>query len=121
MARAEITQSFHAAFDGAHVAGCEGRPFQAGDTLRDLRRDVLAFAEEHGYTAEQLAGTKITILDVRFIDETHAAVRFTLTTPGRGDVMVDKAGYAVFDGGRWKVEGGRSRCVPPAICSRSTA
>ena len=102
-ARAQITQSFHAAFDGGASPAAKDAAFQAGDTLRDLRRDVLAFAKEHGYTAEQLAGTKITILDIRFIDETHAAVRFTLTIPDRGDVIVDKVGYAVVDAGKWKV------------------
>jgi hypothetical protein len=103
VARAQITQSFHEAFDGGVAPATRDAAFQAGNTLRGLRRDVLAFAEEHGYTAAQLAGTRITILDIRFIDETHAAVRFTLTTPGRGDVIVDKVGYAVLEGDRWKV------------------
>ena len=76
---------------------------QDAAALRQLRRDSLAFAESHGLTTAQIAGATITVLDVNFIDETHAAVNFTLTIPGRGDVIVDKVGYAVVDSGRWKV------------------
>jgi hypothetical protein len=38
-----------------------------------------------------------------FIDETHAIVQFTLTVPGHGPILTDRVGYAVLDGGRWKV------------------
>ena len=76
---------------------------QDGAALRQLRRSVDAFAKEHGYTSAQLAGTTITILDTNFIDETHAAVRFTIAVPERGNVIVDRVGYAVVDSHHWKV------------------
>jgi hypothetical protein len=102
-ARAEIAQAFSDAFDGATPAAVKDLALQDGTALRQLRSDVLAYAQAHGYTNEQLAGTTITVLDSNFIDETHAAVHFTLMVPGRGNVIVDKVGYAVYDSGRWKV------------------
>ena len=102
-ARAEITQAFHDVFDGGTPEHATELAMQDGAALRQLRHDSIAFAEAHGLTAGQLAGGTITILGVNFIDETHAAVNFTLTIPGRGDVIVDKVGYAVVDSGRWKV------------------
>jgi hypothetical protein len=102
-ARTQIVQAFSDAFDGGTPAAAKDLALQDGAALRQLRRDVLAFALGHGYTGAALAGTRITVLDTTFIDETHAAVHFTLTVPGRGDVIVDKVGYAVVDSGRWKV------------------
>ena len=60
-------------------------------------------AERFGYTAEQLAGTTISLRDIAFIDETHAVVHFTLAIPGHGTILVDRVGYAVHTDGRWKV------------------
>jgi hypothetical protein len=64
------------------------------------------------------------VLGTSFIDETHAIVRFTLTVPGHGAILTDRVGYAVIDGGRWKVAlrtvcdllslGGLSGQCPPA-------
>jgi hypothetical protein len=102
-ARTAIVQAFEDAFDGTSLPAARDAATQDGAELSQLRRDVLAYAQRFGYTAEQLAGTKIDVLEVSFIDETHATVRFTLTVPGRGAVIVDKVGYAVLDGGRWKV------------------
>jgi hypothetical protein len=102
-ARAQIAQAFSDAFDGTAPAGVKDLALQDGPALRQLRADVLAYAMAHGYTGEQLTGTTMTVLDTSFIDETHAAVHFTLTVPGRGNVIVDKVGYAVYDSGRWKV------------------
>ncbi|HZP28515.1 MAG TPA: hypothetical protein VFC99_06160 [Acidimicrobiia bacterium] len=102
-ARAAVTQAFEDAFDGSTLPAARDAATQDGAALHQLRDDVLAYARRFGYTPAQLAGTTITVLDVSFIDETHASVRFTITVPGRGEVMVDKVGYAVFDGGRWKV------------------
>jgi hypothetical protein len=122
-ARAAIGQAFHDAYTGASPATTRDEAIQDGEALQALRRDALAFAQLLGYTSEQLAGTSITVLDVVFIDEAHAAVRFTITVPGHGDVMVDRVGYAVFEGGRWKVAlrtacdllslGGLRRQCPP--------
>jgi hypothetical protein len=102
-ARTAIVHAFQDAFDGASLPSARDAATQDGTELAQLRRDVLAYAQRFGYTAEQLAGTKIDVLEVSFIDETHATVRFTLAVPGRGAVIVDKVGYAVLDGGRWKV------------------
>jgi hypothetical protein len=102
-ARVEITQAFHDVFDGSIPERATERAMQDAAAVLQLRRDSIAFAEAHGLTAGQLAGATITVLEVNFIDETHAAVNFTLTIPGRGNVIVDKVGYAVIDSGRWKV------------------
>jgi hypothetical protein len=102
-ARGAIVAAFQDAFDGTSSPAAKDVAIQDGAQLDQLRRDVLVYAQRFGYTADQLVATKITVLDVSFIDETHAAVRFTLSVPGRGDVIVDKVGYAVLDGGRWKV------------------
>ena len=39
----------------------------------------------------------------KFIDDTHAVVRFDLSIPDHGNVLADRAGYAVFVDGSWKV------------------
>ena len=103
-ARAAVVQSFHDAYTGGIADSVRAAAIQHGDALEGVRRDAVAFAQQYGgYTSEQLAGTTVTVLGVSFIDDTHAAVRFTITVPGHGDVLVDRVGYAVFDSGRWKV------------------
>ncbi|MEX1006743.1 MAG: hypothetical protein WD271_02750 [Acidimicrobiia bacterium] len=122
-ARAAIAQAFRDAFAGSTPERTRVAALQDGDSLQGFRREVLTYAELHGYTSEQLDGISINVLDVAFIDQTHGAVRFTVTVPEHGDVLVDRVGYAVFDGGRWKVAvrtacdllslgGLRQRCPP---------
>ena len=102
-ARAAIVQAFHDAYDGSSPESVKSAAIQYGERLGAVRANIRKIAQLHGYTAEQLAGTTIEVLDVSFIDRTHAAVRFTITIPGHGNVLVDRVGYAVVDGGRWKV------------------
>jgi hypothetical protein len=102
-ARAAVAQAFDAAFAGRSSDGVRSAAVQDGSRLEALRRDVLANAHRYGYTTDQLAGTTIDVLGVSFIDETHAVVRFTVTIPDHGDVLVDRVGYAIFEGGRWRV------------------
>lgn len=100
---AAITQAFRDAYDGATPDTIRRAAVQGAPELEGLRRDALASATLRGFTAEQLAGTTIEILGTTFVDRTHAVVHFTLTIPGLGPVLVDQVGYAVIDGGRWKV------------------
>lgn len=102
-ARAGVTQAYLDAYSGSSSDRVRTSATQDGPALQTLRRDVLAEAQLHGLTTEQLAGTTVDVLSVTFIDETHAAVRFTITIPGHGDVLVDVVGYSVFEDGRWKV------------------
>ena len=102
-ARSAITQAFHDALTGSSSDSTRAAAIQDGATLQALRREVLTYAQRYGYTSEQLAGTSVTVLGVAFIDEEHAAVRFTVSVPEHGDVLVDQVGYAFFDSGRWKV------------------
>ena len=102
-ARSAIAQAFHDAFTGSTPDSTWAAAIQDGESLQGLRREVLTYAQRYGYTSEQLAGTSITLLGVAFIDEQHAAVRFTVSVPDHGDVLVDRVGYAFFDSGRWKV------------------
>jgi hypothetical protein len=102
-ARAAITQAFHDALTGSSPDSTRAAAIQDGESLQPLRREVLTYALRYGYTSDQLAGTSVTVLGVAFIDEEHAAVRFTITVPDHGDVLVDRVGYAFFDSGRWKV------------------
>jgi hypothetical protein len=102
-AQLAIGEAFHDAFDGATPAGTRRAATQRGGEIEDLRRQAIAIGVQHGYSEAQLAGTTITVLDVKFVDATHAAVHFTLTIPDHGAVLVDQVGYAVFDGGRWQV------------------
>ena len=76
---------------------------QYGKELDAARRQATDQALQHGYTTDQLNGSSIEVLDVSFIDPSHAAVRFTITVPGHGTVLQDRVGYAVVDRGRWKV------------------
>jgi hypothetical protein len=121
---AAITQAFHDAYDGGSPDAVRRAAVQHGRAIEVLRRDTLASAEARGYTAEQLAGTTIAVLDTSFVDETHAVVHFTLAIPGHGPVLVDQVGYAVVDETRWKVSlrtecdllslSGLGRTCPPA-------
>jgi hypothetical protein len=102
-ARAEVKAAFYDAYAGGVSDSARADAVQRGDELDVFRRAVVKNIQRFGYTPEQLAGTTIDVADVLFIDETHAAVRFTVTIPGHGDVLADRVGYAVVDGGRWKV------------------
>jgi hypothetical protein len=102
-ARAAVIAAFQDAYGGGTPQAVRNDAIQRGDELEALTGRVLANAQVHGYTAEQLAGTSITVSDVGFIDAEHSVVRFTLTIPGHGVVLADRVGYAVFSDGRWKV------------------
>ena len=108
-AMSAIGTAFHDGFDGASPESARIAAFQGGAALVDLWAESAKFAERFGYTAEQIAGTTIVVRDISFIDATHAIVRFTLSIPGHGDVMVDRIGYAVFTDGRWKISS-RTAC-----------
>jgi hypothetical protein len=113
-ARAAITQAFSDAYAGGVPDDVKNAAIQDGAELQTLRGEVLAFATRHGYTSDQIAASSIAVLGVTFIDEMHAAVRFTITIPDHG---------AIFEEGRWKVAlrtacdllslGGLTRSCPP--------
>jgi hypothetical protein len=98
-----INQAFHDAFDGATPAATRLAATQNGAQLEALRREAVASAQRFGFSPVELTGITIEVSEPTFVDRTHAAVRFTLTVPGRGPVLVDQVGYAVVDAGRWKV------------------
>jgi hypothetical protein len=102
-ATSEVKWAFHDAYSGGVPDNVRAAAVQRGDELEVYRRTAVKYAQRFGYTPEQLAKTTVTVLSVLFIDETHAAARFTISIPGHGDVLADRIGYAVVDGGRWKV------------------
>jgi hypothetical protein len=108
-AMSAIGTAFHDGFDGASPESARIAATQGGSEMIQLWHDSTKFAAQFGYTAEQIAGTTIVVRDISFIDATHAIVRFTLSIPGHGDVMVDRIGYAVFTDGRWKISS-RTAC-----------
>jgi hypothetical protein len=69
-----------------------------GDIATDER--VRQALREAGFTDEQLAAMTVEIGEIRFTDETRAAVLFRVTTPGHGTGEW-RLGYAVFRDGRW--------------------
>jgi hypothetical protein len=69
-----------------------------GDAAFDER--VRQGLHEAGFTDEQLAAMTVEVGEVRFIDETRAAVLFRVTTPGHGTGEW-RLGYAVFRDGQW--------------------
>ena len=99
----EVLKAYQEAYTGGVTDAVRDAAVQRGSELSELRQDIIAIARATGYTAEQFAGTTVSVRDITFIDDTHAAVRFTLSVPGHGDVLVDRTGFAVVDGGRWKV------------------
>ena len=122
---AEITRAFHDAFDGGVSDEARRAATQGGALVDDLRREALTIAQSRGITTEELAGISIEVLGTTFVDRTHGVVHFTMTVPGRGAVLADQIGYAVFDGGRWRVSlrttcdllslgGLGAQCPPPA-------
>jgi hypothetical protein len=102
-ATAAVDQAFHEAYDGTTPQSVSRSAIQWGDRIDPLRKETVAAIETQGYTADQLVGTTIRLLETTFVDRTHAVVHFTLNIPGHGDVIVDRAGYAVFNNGRWQV------------------
>ena len=102
-ARNQIEAAFHAAFDGDVPLAERLAAIQDGPSLRNLLIAAAKNALSYGYTREQLAGARVAVAGVKFIDATHAVVQFTLTIPGHGDVLRDRVGYAVIDENRWKV------------------
>jgi hypothetical protein len=123
-ASAAVESAFHDAYTGGVPDAARAAAIQRGPELQSLSRTAIKNAQRFGYTAEQLAGTTVKVLSVLFIDETHAAVRFTISIPGHGVMLADRIGYAVVDGGRWKVSlrtacdilslGGLLQQCPPA-------
>jgi hypothetical protein len=102
-ATAEIAGAFHSAYDGGVAESVRASAIQDGPSIEALTKASRASAERFGYTPEQLAGASISVLDTSFIDDTHAVVHFTLTIPGHGPILADRAGYAVLADGRWRV------------------
>ncbi len=63
---------------------------------------VLQALRAASYTDEQLAAMTVEVGEIRFTDETHAALQFRLTIPGHMDGTQSwRVGYAVFQDGRW--------------------
>jgi hypothetical protein len=122
-ARADVVNAYEAAYSGSVPAEERSAAIQGGASLEPLRQESSAVAKAYGYTPEELAAATIDVLDVQFIDADHAVVRFTLSVPGHGDVLVDRVGYAVRLDGHWKVAlrtacdllslGGSSQPCPP--------
>jgi len=71
-----------------------------GDAATNER--VRQALREAGFTDEQLAAMTVELGEIRFTDETRAAVLFRVTTPGHGTGDW-RLGYAVFRDGRWTV------------------
>jgi len=103
VARNDIANVFHEAFDGNVTDAVRAAAVQDGQTILPLNRESQRLAQRFGYTPEQLAGTTISVLDTSFIDDTHAVVHFSLAIPGHGMVLADRVGYAVLTNGRWQV------------------
>jgi hypothetical protein len=99
----EVMQAFHDGFDGGSPESVQRAAIQNGKELAPVRAAARQWALAHGFTAEQLAGTSIAVTRVDFVDRTHATVLFTITIPGHGAVITNRVGYAVLEGGRWKV------------------
>jgi hypothetical protein len=102
-ANAAIERAFHSAFDGSVDARQRSDAIQNAPSIASLTQAAQQNAIRFGYTAEQLAGTTISVLATRFIDSTHAIVQFSITIPGHGEILRDRVGYAVLVDGRWKV------------------
>jgi hypothetical protein len=98
-----VIQAFHDAYDGGSPPALRRMAVQGGAELEPLRVRARQFALALGYTTEQLDGSTVAVHETQFVDRTHAVVRFTLTIPGHGAVIVDRIGYAVYQDGRWKV------------------
>jgi hypothetical protein len=102
-ARAAVKAAFHDAYTGGVPGNLRAAAIQRGSELEALNRTAIKNAQRFGYTPEQLAGAMVEVTSVLFIDETHAAARFSISVPGHGKMLADRIGYAVLDGGRWKV------------------
>ena len=97
------SKAFHDAYDGGSPHEQRNGAVQDGKRLESLRAEAIDLAVQRGFLAEQLARETIEVHDVSLVDRTHAIVRFTISIPPRGPLLVDQIGYAVQEGGRWKV------------------
>lgn len=94
-AEAGVRQAYVDVYDNYDPA----RP-GVGDTATDER--VRQALREAGFTDEQLAAMTVEVGEVRFTDETHAAVLYRVTIPEHSDGTQEwRLGYAVFQDGRW--------------------
>jgi hypothetical protein len=81
--------------------------YQPGDTDPEVRKAAL---DNNRFTDEQLTAMTVEVGEIRFTDETHAAVLFRLTIPGHLDGSQDwRLGYAVLLDGRW-TQAPETRC-----------
>jgi hypothetical protein len=103
LATAAIVKAFHDAYDGGSPHEQRNAAVQDGKRLEPLRAEAIELAVQRGFLAEQLAQESIEVHDVSLVDRTHAIVRFTISIPPRGPLLVDQIGYAVQEDGRWKV------------------
>jgi hypothetical protein len=103
LATAAIAKAFGDAFDGGSPPQRRIAAVQDGKPLEPLRAETLALAVQRGFTQEQLAAETVAVHDVSLVDRTHAIVRFTISVPPKGPVLVDQIGYAVLEDGRWQV------------------
>jgi hypothetical protein len=72
--------------------------YEPAETDPKVRRAL----EDAGFTDEQLVAMTVEVGEVRFTDETHAAVLFRTTIPGHSDGSQEwRLGYAVLQDGRW--------------------
>ncbi len=91
-AEAEVRQAYadvYENYDPAHPG--------VGDTATD--EQVRKALREAGFTDEQLAAMTVEVGEIRFTDETHAAVLFKVIMPGSASEW--RLGYAEFRDGRW--------------------
>jgi hypothetical protein len=101
-ARKAIDAAFHTAFDADIPDAVALESVENGANLRDVSRTA---AKKH---PDRAATTAVTVRSVRFIDRTHAEVRYDLRY--RGTTEPDALeGSAVRVNGRWKVSH-QTRC-----------
>jgi hypothetical protein len=100
-AREAISAAFETVFGGSVRRNQQIAAMQQGTRMAGLMSQAARTAELEGVTREQLAGTRVAVGTVTFIDPTHAVVPFTITVPEHS--TTNNTGYAVVDSGRWKV------------------
>jgi hypothetical protein len=98
-ARSEVIEAFEVAYAGAGTAEERLSRIDGSEGLEELRRQVLV-----SFPLTPLDELRVRVEDVRFLNRTTAAVRYTIVLPGYSiPEFPNRIGQAVLVGGTWKV------------------
>jgi len=104
-AKAGVRHAYADAYTGSNPANVKWDAIEDGEHLDAVLGERIPQAgRDAGFTDEAIAAMTITIGDIVFTDDTHAALLYDIAIPGYNDAEPPGTlGYAVYIDGRWTV------------------